>query len=87
MRVPEDGLFLEEVEQAAAQHANFKSHIFYSNEDGHLSAEKVVASSGPINGKEIYMCGPITMVQALQKEFMRLGVPAGHLHFEEFNFR
>ncbi|MBV8834638.1 MAG: hypothetical protein JO108_36020 [Acidobacteriaceae bacterium] len=87
MRVPEEGLFLEEVEQAAGQHANFRPHIFYSNRDGHLSAENVVASSRPITGKEIYMCGPITMVNALQKGFMRLGVPAGQLHFEEFNFR
>ena len=87
MRVPEDGLFLEEVEQAAAQHAKFRPHIFYSNRDGHLSAENVVASSGPITGKEIYMCGPITMMNALQKGFIRLGVPARQLHFEEFNFR
>lgn len=87
MRVPEDGLFLEEVEQATARHASFRPHMWYSNADGRLSIEKLLASSGPIAGKEIYMCGPIGMVHALEKAFMMQGVPAAHIHFEEFNFR
>jgi predicted ferric reductase len=87
MRVPEDALFLEEVEHAAAEHNNFRAHISYSNKDGHLSVEKIVASSGPTTGREIYMCGPIAMTDTLRKGFMKQGVPAGHIHFEEFNFR
>jgi predicted ferric reductase len=87
VRVPEDGLFLEEVARAAAGHVNFRPHLCYSNRDGRLSVEKVVASSGPVTGKEIYMCGPIAMIAALQKGFIKLRVPAAHIHFEEFNFR
>jgi len=87
MRVAEDALFLEEVERAAAQHKNFRAHVSYSNKDGHLSVEQVVRSSGPITGKEIYLCGPIAMIQAFQKGFMKLGASAGKVHFEEFNFR
>jgi predicted ferric reductase len=87
MRVPEDALFLGEVEEAAAQHKNFRAHVSYSNTDGHLSVEQVEASSGGIQDKEIYLCGPIAMIQALQKGFMKLGTPAAQLHFEEFNFR
>jgi predicted ferric reductase len=86
-RVPEDALFLEEVERTASRHNNFRAHISYSNKDGHLSVEKIGASSGPITGKEIYMCGPIAMTDTLRKGFMKQGVPAGHIHFEEFNFR
>jgi predicted ferric reductase len=87
MRVPEDALFIEEVEQAAARHKNFRAHVSYSNKDGHLSVDQIMSSSGHITGKEIYLCGPIAMIQALQKAFMKLGTPAGQLHFEEFNFR
>lgn len=87
MRVPEDALFLEEVEQTAARHKNFRAHISYSNKNGHLSVDQIVCSSGQITDKEIYLCGPIGMIQALQKGFMKLGTPAGQVHFEEFNFR
>lgn len=87
MRVPEDALFLEEVEQAAARHKNFSAHVSYSNKDGHLSVDQIVGSSGQITGKEIYLCGPTAMIQALQKGLMKLGTPAGRVHFEEFNFR
>jgi predicted ferric reductase len=87
MRVPEDALFLEEVEQAAARHRNFRAHVSYSNKDGHLSVDQIVRSSGKPTGKEIYLCGPIAMIQALQKGFAKVGTPASRLHFEEFNFR
>jgi ferredoxin-NADP reductase len=33
------------------------------------------------------MCGPLAMVQAFEKKFLSLGVPAKNIHYEEFNFR
>ena len=87
MRVPGDALFLAEMERAAAQSNHFRLHVSRSNTDGHLSVEKVVATSGAITDKEVYMCGPIAMTQALEKALMKHGIPAGRIHFEEFNFR
>ena len=31
--------------------------------------------------------GPLPMVQAFEKKFLALGVPANYIHYEEFNFR
>ena len=37
--------------------------------------------------RDIYLCGPLPMVQAFTRKFQELGVPDKQIHFEEFNFR
>jgi predicted ferric reductase len=87
VRGPEEALYLEEINEAVERHANFRLHLTYSNKDGRLSAEKIVASSGPLDDKEIYLCGPLALIEALRKQFIELGVPARRIHYEEFSFR
>ncbi|HEX2698548.1 MAG TPA: FAD-binding oxidoreductase, partial [Anaerolineales bacterium] len=84
--VPEEALFLDEVEKAG-KHSGFHAHLSHSTRDGRLSADKVIAASGEIVGKDIYMCGPAPMVEAFRFAFNAKGVPDGKIHYEEFNFR
>lgn len=86
VRVPEEALFLDEIENASQQEG-FRSHVLYSITDGRLTVDKIIASSGALDGKDIYLCGPVGMVEALQKACEAQGVPKSKLHFEEFNFR
>jgi ferredoxin-NADP reductase len=46
-----------------------------------------VAASGDLAGKDIYMCGPVPMVESFRLAFVSKGVPASKIHYEEFNFR
>jgi predicted ferric reductase len=87
VNVPAEALFLEEIEKAAAVNKNFKAHISYSSQDGRLSVPKMIETSGPISGKEIYMCGPFGMVLAFRDAFIEQGAQAANIHYEEFNFR
>ncbi|MGB8980681.1 MAG: hypothetical protein WCC12_02290, partial [Anaerolineales bacterium] len=66
---------------------NFRLHMTYSNKDGRLSAEKIVESSGPVEHKDVFLCGPLALTEALRKQFIKHGVPAKRIHFEEFSFR
>jgi predicted ferric reductase len=84
--VAEEALFLDEFERAAKL-PGFRAHISHSARDGRLSADKVIAASGDVSGKDIYMCGPIAMVEAFRNAFLARGVPRGMIHYEEFNFR
>jgi predicted ferric reductase len=84
--VPEEALFLDEIEKAA-QRGGFRVHISHSARDGRLSVSKVIAASGDVMGKDIYMCGPIGMVEAFRNAFEGRGVPGRMIHYEEFNFR
>ena len=68
-------------------HEGFQAYISHSVRDGRLSADKLIAASGDLAGKDIYMCGPAPMVEAFRLAFIAKGVPAGKIHYEEFNFR
>ena len=70
-----------------AAQPGFRAHVSHSARDGRLSVDKVIAASGELAGKDIYMCGPIVMVEAFRNAFVAKGVPRGRIHYEEFNFR
>jgi ferredoxin-NADP reductase len=40
-----------------------------------------------LNEHDIYLCGPLPMIQAFEKKFISLGVPQNNIHYEEFNLR
>jgi len=84
--VPEEALFLDEVERAART-TGFRAHVSHSVKDGRLSADKVIVSSGDPQGKDIYMCGPAPMVEAFRHALSARGVPPARIHYEEFSFR
>ena len=35
----------------------------------------------------VYMCGPPAMMNALSNGFDKLGIPASHVRWEQFNIR
>ncbi len=83
-----DALFWNEFKTADDAYNNFRAHLQYSSRDGHLSAEDIAEmSQGGITNKHIYMCGPVKMTEGFARSFKKMGVPAGQIHYEEFNFR
>jgi predicted ferric reductase len=88
VRHPEEAIFVDELETAAAKNPNLKIHIRYSAKEGSLTIEDIVKNAGGnIGGYDVYLCGPLPMMQAFEKKFMDLGLPKNNIHYEEFNFR
>lgn len=88
VRHREEALFLDEIQAAALRHPRLKAHIRFSATDGSLTVDEVIGNAGgDIKGYHVYMCGPLPMIQAFERKFREAGVPAGNVHFEEFNFR
>jgi predicted ferric reductase len=88
VRHKDEALFLGEIEAAAKRNMRLKPRIRFSATDGSLTIEKIIENAdGNIADHHVYMCGPLPMVQAFEKKFLSLGVPARNIHFEEFNFR
>ena len=88
VRHREEALFLDEIEAAAEQNPRLKVHVRFSAVDGSLNVEKIVENAGgDVRTHDIYMCGPLAMVQAFTRKFRELGLPVGQIHYEEFNFR
>lgn len=88
VRHREEALFLDEVEAAAKRHPRLKVHVRFSTADGSLTVDEIIRNAGgTITGYHVYMCGPLPMIQAFERKFREAGMPAGNIHFEEFNFR
>jgi predicted ferric reductase len=84
---PGEALFSDEIQRAAQMNARFRPHISASSQAGRLTVAKIVEASGPVLGKDVYLCGPIAMIQAFHDGLIKQGLPTSKIHFEEFNFR
>jgi len=88
VRHKEEALFVDEIEAAAKKNPRLKPHIRFSATDGSLNIEDIVRNAGgSVTDYDIYMCGPLPMVQAFEQRFLALNVPTKNIHYEEFNFR
>ena len=83
-----DLLFGEELAAADSRHDNFRLHVRISSQDGNLTVEEIASlCQGEVRNKHVYMCGPVGMMDAMERQFKRMGVPGRNIHYEEFNFR
>ena len=88
VRHPEEALFVDEIEAAAGKNPCLRPRIRYSATDGSLSVEEIVRNTeGSLSGYDVYLCGPLPMIQAFEKKFLNLGLPRKNIHYEEFNLR
>jgi predicted ferric reductase len=88
VRAEAEALFWDEMQAAAQKYLRFRAHLTVSSRDGSLSTHKIVAvTRGKLAEKHVYLCGPLPMTEGFRKQFRIEGVPAQHIHFEEFNFR
>lgn len=91
VRAEADAVFWEEFAAAAQMYPWFRATLNVSSKDGSLTVDKMTATlpggSASVAERHLYMCGPLPMTEAFRKQFRAKGVPAGKIHFEEFNFR
>lgn len=88
VRHTEEALFLDEIEAAAIANPRLNTHVRFSASDGSLTVEEIIENAGgDLTGYDIYLCGPLPMIQAFTRKFSEHGVPGKNIHYEEFNFR
>jgi predicted ferric reductase len=49
-----------------------------------LSAKKIAVTSQGLLDSDVFICGPIEMIESLEKQFIRLGVKRESIHLERF---
>lgn len=88
VRHRDEALFLDEIEAAAKKNPRLKVHVRFSATNGSLTVEEMVENAGgDVRDHDIYLCGPLPMVQTFTRKLQELGVPGKQIHYEEFNFR
>jgi len=88
VRNREEAVFVEEIQEADRKNPRLQTYVRASSTDGSLTIEEIIKNAGgDVRDRDVYMCGPLPMIQAFEKKFLEAGVPAGNIHYEEFNFR
>ncbi len=88
VRHQEEALFADEIHAAVKKNQSFRARIRCSATEGSLTIEEIVKNANEnLSEHDIYLCGPLPMIQAFEKKFISLGVPKSNIHYEEFNFR
>ena len=81
-----DALYVDEIQAAAERHPTLRPHLRYTDTDGVLTPESVMAGVAD-RTPWIYMCGPPAMMKAFAKGFHDLGVPRRQVRWEQFDVR
>ncbi|MBP7722534.1 MAG: NO-inducible flavohemoprotein [Alphaproteobacteria bacterium] len=87
--------FRKEIEQIAAQHANFKTHFRYSEpprdgitrnaaDDTGMIDAALIERLMPEKDSDYYFCGPKPFMVNMYHQLLEWGIPASQVHFEFF---
>lgn len=81
-------IFLTELEKAGVPIRAFLSEETESREyeQGIITASRIAALCPDLNERDVYLCGPPSMMNVLVRDLPRKGVSPDRLHFEKFSF-
>lgn len=83
-----EDIYASELRELAATFPTVRLHAHYSDSGDHVKPQFIATELGAeLEEVTIYMCGPRSMMRALEKEFAAVGVPHHRIHWEDFSFR
>lgn len=85
-RSEDEAGFLDELRALAATDPQF-TLMARACGDALPDFRQLLAGIGGLGARQVQMCGPRGMVQALKEELKECGLPAKSIHFESFDFR
>jgi len=81
-----DAAFLDELTALATTDPQFEL-LTDASDKGLPDFPELLGKVSQIAAREVYICGPMPMVEALLPQLRQLGVAAEAIHFEKFDFR
>ncbi|MGP3961295.1 ferredoxin reductase family protein [Nonomuraea sp. 3N208] len=80
-------LYWDEIRAHSDAHPGLHVHLNVSSESGTLTTDMVLEVAGRDSIADVYMCGPLPMLDSFERGFRDAGLPASSIHFERFSFR
>lgn len=80
----DEAVFLQQLTDLSDKEPNLRVIPHFSSESGFLTAEIIKHQSGALTEKDIYLCGPTSMMSSLREQLETLGVSKTRIHFEDF---
>jgi predicted ferric reductase len=78
--------FEREFETISDRVPGFRVFQVVEESDGFVTAEKIAQQSGGLSNKEVFICGPPSMIDSLKSQLFAMGVRRGRIHYEVFGF-
>ncbi len=79
-----DAAYRELFEDCTRKFSNFKFHLIPSDTKGYISGELLHNEISNILERDIYVCGPPMMMDAMTKQLGMVGVKRNNIHTEKF---
>lgn len=79
-------VLMNRLNEITTQHSNFRLIPFCATLKGRINAQVISDTSGGLDNKDIFVCGPPIMMQSLREQFIQLGIKKQNIHSEEFKF-
>jgi predicted ferric reductase len=70
-----------------AHDTNIRLHLLTDAKDGRLNAQRICQTVPEWLSGDIWFCGPVSLGQALRRDFYAKGLPKGDFHQELFHLR
>lgn len=84
--VEEEAIHKNLISRLSSEVNNVSFENYLAGKKGRITADYVVKQiKDGVKDKVVLLCGPMPMMLALKKQFMKLGVPQKNIVFEEFN--
>lgn len=77
---------LTELLEISRRHPNFTVTPYPEDEAGFLTVDAIARTTRDVTTREVMICGPPAMIDALRSQLYAKGVPRTHVHFEKFGF-
>jgi predicted ferric reductase len=80
-----EAVYLYSLRELALRNSNFRFNLWISKEKGYIKGEIISELSGGLDGKDIFLCGPLQFMESLKDQFVSLGVDIKKIHYENFS--
>jgi len=87
VRDKDEELIIKELDEISKSKKNFNLYINRSSEGTHIDINKIKNEVNNVNDKEVYLCGPLKMMDAFIEQFKKEGLSKRFIHWEEFSLR
>ncbi len=81
---PNEAVYINEFETQAKTNSQFHFHLYSSKESGRLDAKKIASLVPDLLSRDVFICGPLPMMDSLKKQLTDLGMKSRSIHTEDF---
>lgn len=82
----DEAVAASELEDMAAKNKKFRLILWCSEEKGRINGRVIMETSGRLENKDIFLCGPNLFMLNLRDQFRKLKVAGSNIHLENFKF-